>query len=437
MDMTVHNLVQLIPDCTISFLFLRTVEGERRPGTVKAVFALLALFATIALYLPINVSSLIFRFSYRAVCYFAFMRLWYGVSWKRCAYFSLFACACWTACQNILLNPLLFPIVQSNMSFSAHLVTKELVSMSIRIVCMAVPLGIVSRLAPFRNMPGPGLTQWAVIAVTIICEMYAKQSMNIISRLPEEQPTESSLFPIFLQLFLLGFIAFFERSLYSSKQQREIRMQEIVNHYRLRNLESKQLGDTDLRQLHHDMKNHLLAIRTLAQEESSISVDRYISSLLQGMQSYERYVETGSSVLNGLFSQKLAEAERNSVEMDLIIDFHRISFIEDLDLCTLFGNAVDNALEACESVPQGERQVTVRAQEAAGQLIITVCNTYCGEIHFADGLPRTSKSVPEEHGIGLRNIQRALKKYGGVMDIDLERAGWFKLTMLIPLPQGK
>ena len=433
MSTTAHNLIQFFPDIVISFLFLRTVSHEVHPAPGRAVAAALSLAATLLLYAQINIGNF-FRFSYRSLCYFAFLRLLYRIEWKRCAYFSLFACTCWAACQNILFTPMLFPIVvQGDMGLSVSPFMSELVSMAIRVTCMASPLFVVAKLVPFRNITGPNSIQWVVIMFIILCEMYVKQVSNNASRLPGEHPLESILFPVFLQLFLLGFLVVFERGTYIKKQQEEIRVQEIINYYRFRNLESKQKGDTDLRQLYHDIKNHLLAINALSQGENSRAVKRYIDSLLQSMQNYEIHVETGNQVLNGLLSQKLEEAERHHIDMSLILNFQQINFIEDMDLCTLFGNAVDNAIEACDGVPENERQILIRSQESIGQLIISVNNSYRGEIAFDNGLPCTSKLGGAEHGIGLRNIQRVLKKYGGTIDIDVESEYWFKLTMLIPL----
>jgi len=437
----VHNLLQLLPDMLLSFWFFRSVDRHSRPSAGRGAAALLSLFALFPLYLTGDIFGATLpytvRFLWRTLCYMAFLALWYSLNWRRCVYLSLFGCACWTACQNILFTPLLYPIVRGELWPSLSPVPREVIFTLLRMVLMTLPLAAVSLLVPFHSFVDPGISQWGVLCVVVLCTVYVKDTLNLITKTPGSHGLESSLFPIFLQLFLMAFLAFFERSLASAKKQEEIRVQEIVNHYRLRNMENKIAGDTDLRQLHHDMKNHLLAIRTLADKEgSSQAVDNYIGSLLNGLQGYESIVETGNSLLNGLMAQKLSEAKLAQTAMDLIINFQKIDFIEDMDLCTIFGNAVDNALEACGRIPRSQdRQIIIRTQESAGQLLITVGNTYQGDIRLTDGLPRTSKNDPNSHGIGLRNISRVLKKYDGALDINLDQPGWFRLIMLLSIPQ--
>lgn len=435
MSVELHNLIQVIPDLLLILWFFRTVESVRRPKAIQTAGSIAALAATIFLYFIHGLNGYTLRFLYRFVCYTLFLRLYHGVCWRRCVFCSLFASTCWISCQNILFTPLLFPIVQNTLVLAVHPLLKECFVTLLRVLIMALPLALVSYLAPFRNISGSDFTEWGVLIIGILCSIYVKQTLNVTTRVSAAHPLEESLFPIFLQLFLLAFLAFFERNLHAVRQRQEIYAQETVNHYRLQSLESKQIADADLRQTYHDMKNHLMAIRTLSEGESSQAARYYIDSLVQSMQTYENQVEVGNLMLNGLLTQKVMEANRNEIVMNLIVDFRKIDFIEDMDLCTIFGNTIDNALEACSAIPGGcEKQILLRTQESAGQLLINISNTYQGEIHFADGLPRTSKVDPETHGIGLRNIHRVLKKYNGVMDINLKQPGWFSLTMLIPFP---
>ena len=439
MNVNVHTLIQLIPDLLISFWFFRTIPPQKNASALRKAAALAALLLTAALYISApSISNFIIRFLIRAISYALFIYLWYCQDALRSIYFALFACAAWTACQNILLTPILFPIVRGNPAFITNPLASELLSMLIRAVIMLIPLAIMSFIIPFRSIVGPGTSQWVVLCVVIVCDMYVKDTLRNISQQGQSQPLESSLFPLIMQVFLLAFMIFFEHSLTAQNMQKELRLQETINQYRIKNLESKQSGDRDLRQMHHDMKNHLLAIQSLTKdEESSAAVNEYIDNILSGIQSYETHVETGNKLLNGLISQKISESKANGITMDLIIDFRQINFIKDIDICTIFGNALDNAIEACSKVPDKDgRQIIVRTQQSAGQFLITIGNTYCGDIRIQNDLPKTSKKNADEHGIGLRNISRALKKYDGAMDINLDKPEWFQLTMLIPVKEA-
>lgn len=435
MSLGLHNLLQTIPDVLLAVWFFRTTEHKRTPAYWQAILALAALASTVALHLSIISNIFPLRFLYRAICYGIYLYLWFGITWKQSAYYALFTAACWTACQNILFTPFLFPIARASVNAAMNPIVNEIFFTVLRILIMAIPLTAVSLFIPFRDITGPRLPQWVVLFFVIVCEMYVKSTLDTVTKEAEIHPLEISLFPIFLQLFLLGFLIFFEKNLYSSQKQKEIQLQEIANHYRIQNLEARQKGEMDIRRIHHDMKNHLVAINSLAQQnQASDSINAYISNLLNGMQQYETQVKTGNLLLDGLIAQKLGEAKQQQIAMSLIVDFTDINFLEDMDICTLFGNALDNAIEACAHVADSrERLICVRTQESAGQLFVTIANTYQGQLKLSNGLPETLKDDSRSHGIGLRNIRHVLKKYGGLLDINLEQPGWFRLTMLIPV----
>ena len=105
-----------------------------------------------------------------------------------------------------------------------------------------------------------------------------------------------------------------------------------------------------------------------------------------------------------------------------------------VDLYTLLGNALDNAIEAAEKVPSWEaRVVSVRAWSRGGLAFLRVENSCMGEVSLGgDGLPATSKDDPDYHGFGLRSIRDIARRHGG--NLTLEPAdGRFSLTVLLPV----
>jgi sensor histidine kinase regulating citrate/malate metabolism len=246
-----------------------------------------------------------------------------------------------------------------------------------------------------------------------------------------------TILPIMLQLLLIAMIVFFESYLSQRRQQEENRVQELTSAYKLQNLRNRQASEEDLRQLYHDMKNHLLAINRLSKNGGSIQLNDYINGLLQNFANQEKCVDTGNELLNGLLSEKISEASRDNVEFSVILDFSQITFISDFDLCTIFGNALDNAIEASRMVNDpNDRYISVRGTVAADQMLISISNSYEGIINIMDGIPQTSKPSPTLHGIGISSIRKALQKYGGVMSVDTETKQKFILTIMIPIPKS-
>ena len=96
-------------------------------------------------------------------------------------------------------------------------------------------------------------------------------------------------------------------------------------------------------------------------------------------------------------------------------DGQKLSFISDGDLYCLFGNIIDNALEAVNKVPEKERRViNIVVKEKNGTLVVQEENYFEGELDFVDGLPQTTKGDTAYHGFGTRSIRMIVSKYGGV-----------------------
>lgn len=107
------------------------------------------------------------------------------------------------------------------------------------------------------------------------------------------------------------------------------------------------------------------------------------------------------------------------------------------DISALFGNALDNAMESVVKIEDPEqRLIHLQVSRQKNFVHISVENRYAGQLRFIHGLPVTSKKDHRYHGFGVRSIRQTAAKYGGSTTISSEE-GWFRLNILIPLPDGK
>ena len=107
------------------------------------------------------------------------------------------------------------------------------------------------------------------------------------------------------------------------------------------------------------------------------------------------------------------------------------------DICSLFGNILENAVEACEHVsdPQ-KRVVSLNVRNVAGQISVSEDNYFAGELRFSGGMPLSSKGDPDRHGFGVKSIKMIVEKYGGTMDCRVT-GDLFSLGCMIPVPVWK
>src|SRR5699024_8397577 len=148
--------------------------------------------------------------------------------------------------------------------------------------------------------------------------------------------------------------------------------------------------------------------------------------------SYESYIDTGNDFLNSIINEKYKEAASKGIEFDVQIDFSNISFIAPIDICTLFSNAIDNAIEACEKITnQGQKGMRIKARKIRNFLTIAFENTNGEKLLIENEEIVTTKKDKQNHGFGLNNIKRAVEKYEGEckIKIDVEH---FILYLVIP-----
>lgn len=183
-----------------------------------------------------------------------------------------------------------------------------------------------------------------------------------------------------------------------------------------------------VRSVYHDMKNHLLLLR--AQAGNGQDVQDSIQELEDQIQEYENYHHTGNEFLDIIIRDKAKAAKERNIDFSAVISFEADSFVEPLDISTIFGNALDNAIEASEKLPEDKRMITVRANRVRNMLVITVENNTASVFPGAKG---TSKKDAFAHGFGLPNIKNVVEKYDGECNTKLEN-GMFTLKIIMPVP---
>lgn len=183
-----------------------------------------------------------------------------------------------------------------------------------------------------------------------------------------------------------------------------------------------------VRSAYHDMKNHLLLLQ--AQAGNGQEVQKSIQELKDQIQEYENYHHTGNEFLDIIIRDKAKAAQERKIDFSAVISFEAGSFIEPLDISTIFGNALDNAIEASEKLPEDMRLVTVRANRVRNILVIIVENNTASTSIETTG---TTKRDTFAHGFGLSNLKNAVEKYDGQCSTKLEN-GTFTLKIAIPIP---
>lgn len=182
-----------------------------------------------------------------------------------------------------------------------------------------------------------------------------------------------------------------------------------------------------VRSVYHDLKNHLLVLQ--ANVNNSQETLQSIETLQSQIEEYENYQHTGNAYLDIILRDKARQAHEKRIDFTALLHFEAGSFIEPLDISTIFGNALDNAIEASEKLPVEKRMITVKAACIRDMIVVTVVNNAPDEIMHNS---RTTKTDSFLHGFGLSNIKKTVEKYDGQCTTKAEN-GTFVLKIMIPI----
>ena len=148
---------------------------------------------------------------------------------------------------------------------------------------------------------------------------------------------------------------------------------------------------------------------------------------------YDSKIETGNKFLDVLLTEKSLFCEQNKIALSCMADGSKLDFMETGDLYCLFGNLIDNALEAVRAIDKSERRVVslvVKAKD--GIVLVQEENYFDGTLAFEDGLPLTTKSDKGYHGFGMRSLRMIVKKYGGELTTYVTD-DIFHLNIILPI----
>lgn len=139
-----------------------------------------------------------------------------------------------------------------------------------------------------------------------------------------------------------------------------------------------------------------------------------VKDLRDSISIYDLKTDTGNQLLNVIITEKSLYCEQNAINFSCMADGAKLEFMEAGDLYCLFGNLIDNALEAVKEIKEKERRVINLMVKSKDKLVLVQEENYFnGTREFVDGLPVTTKEDKTSHGFGMRSLSMIVKKYGG------------------------
>lgn len=185
-----------------------------------------------------------------------------------------------------------------------------------------------------------------------------------------------------------------------------------------------------LRREFHDLKHYMIAIRA---ESDPQKREQYLLEMEKAILTQEALTNTGNQVLDVVLTTKTTYCTQNHISFTCMADGKLISFLHVKDICSIFGNALDNAIECVSQFEDPEKRLISLSVVQKNKFLMIQCENYSENLVMMDSkLPSTTKSNKLFHGYGLKSIQAAAQKYGGTMTVS-SSDNWFILKVLIPV----
>ena len=216
---------------------------------------------------------------------------------------------------------------------------------------------------------------------------------------------------------------------------RELSMQkemEAVNAILRRQYEQYNLSKENIEIInrkYHDLKHQIAVVRA---ERNSDKREQYLQEMENDIKMYEAQNKTGNNVLDTILTGKHLYCVQHEINFTCVADGMLLDFMNLMDICTIFGNALDNAIECVEKIGDKSKRLIRTAVYSQSKFLIIRFENYTElELTTKDSLPITTKKDRQYHGYGLKSIRSTVEKYGGSMTVNVKDT-WFILRLLIP-----
>ena len=337
----------------------------------------------------------------------------YTASWKKKIFVSIASCSL----------GMLFEIITSFVIYFFKFSAGDSIVFGI-VLSKLLMLSTVHGISIFKkqkNQYSPSLYSWIQLLVVTIASIIIIYTLYVLTSNSAAELAKNLSFVCMILLLVINicFFVFEDRLSKSTNMKIEnlIMAQQIKRYETLRSGRDEQLHFFNREK--HNLKNQLLSLRAYALNNNNTAIIDFINKILNESDYGLTPISVCDNlVIDAILSSKLTLAKNRNIHFTWDIDVPAQLAMNDIDLCILLGNAVENAFDACAAVPDQNKFIHITIKEKQNCLYFYFENSYFHNLHKTKNVFHSTKSVPSAHGYGLPSIQNIVDKYNGTMDIE-------------------
>ncbi len=213
----------------------------------------------------------------------------------------------------------------------------------------------------------------------------------------------------------------------SNSETERLKLQQQSDEYRAQYAENIRSQYEEMHRMRHDMKQNLAVISTLCNSRKFDDACDYANRVSQNLAIIDSFVDVKNTFINAILNSKLSYAKTCGIEVICISDSN-LSGIDDIDLCNLLGNMLDNAIEAAIGIENALIDVSIKAD--CTKILVVVANTIEKSVLAENRELESTKKERTGHGYGVKTICSISNKYGGYADFSEEDNMFYAQSVL-------
>lgn len=259
--------------------------------------------------------------------------------------------------------------------------------------------------------------QWIVIGCSLVFSTVAGKTLITLSRdFPGIQMQEQKLMLLCVScIWLMCLIMYFVVQQMSKDNQTklEYELMKEKEKYSKESMEIIKRSNEELREFKHDLKNYLLPLQEAMETMPQSEMVKVWEKINQKIEDVQTLIQTGNSYVDSMINTKITLARSEKVDVKCTI-LSKMEGIDDLEFCTVFGNLMDNAIEAERKVT-GKKEIIIFVEEKRGYLRLEIQNKIEKSVLNENSSLNTTKKDTSSHGIGHKSVKRTMQKVGGAL----------------------
>lgn len=433
-DRLYFALVYLV-EALIAWQYFSAI-AERKTRKGRTFLAFFIGYGTASLVFQVSASIAWLNTSIFTIVNFAILLICYSCTWRRAAFHSILLSCIMTLSELVILFPLGIIFGDYTLYLSSKVVKIILFIMS-KLTYLIAAKGCAAITARRQHKPNTKAV-YLFLGSFFVSSLLLLLFLYYLSVTVDMTPQAAGIMIACSILFFVSNILVFVAYQYVQNLNKEYLSLELMRQKGKADEEYYKLLKEhyeNQRVLIHDIQNHLRILREIANKQQDLESIKYITELEEMPELRKKMIYCENSVLNVLLVHYAYLCEERNILFCADIGNINMDFMDGSDVTALLGNLLSNAVEATKTAVHSEINLSIAVRQPQKVFVLSLTNTcYTPPVKGENGEYVTQKADSAHHGIGLKSVQRVIKKYHGVMQQSYSPDDQvFHTTLMIPV----